>query len=196
MLVGYRLFRSRLCQVHGTFRQIRRLSLARFVGYGILGACGKAAQAAARRVLVVVVPPVDELDLVGPLQVFSAVNRHAGRPVYAIENRRHRRKSASSRRGGVLTFLAHRHLQDVTQEYDSVLLVCGLASRHARDAALFPWLKHARNRLRRLGAVCVGVFLLAEAGLLSGRRVTSHWRFASELGKRYPASRSPRHSFG
>jgi hypothetical protein len=42
-------------------------------------------QAATRRVLVVVVLPVDELDLVGPLQVFSAVNRLAGRPVYAID---------------------------------------------------------------------------------------------------------------
>jgi hypothetical protein len=44
----------------------------------------KPPQAAARRLFVVVVPPVDELDLVGPLQVFSAVNRLAGRPVYAV----------------------------------------------------------------------------------------------------------------
>ena len=55
-----------------------------------------------------------------------------------------------------------------------------------RDATLFAWLKNARHRLRRLGAVCVGAFLLAEAGLLSGRRVTAHWRFGSELARRYP----------
>src|SRR5262245_16702182 len=41
--------------------------------------------AASRRVVVVAVPPVDELDLVGPLQVFQSVNRLAGRPIYAIE---------------------------------------------------------------------------------------------------------------
>jgi hypothetical protein len=38
-----------------------------------------------RRIVVVVVPPVDELDLVGPLQVFNSVNRLAGRPIYRIE---------------------------------------------------------------------------------------------------------------
>jgi transcriptional regulator GlxA family with amidase domain len=141
---------------------------------------------AARRVLVIVVPPVDELDLVGPLQVFSAVNRLVGRCVYAIDIATTSENLQVAGEAGVLTFLAHRRLQDVTQEYDSALLVCGLASRHVRDAALFVWLKHARNRLRRLGAVCVGAFLLAEAGLLSGRRVTAHWRFGSELAKRYP----------
>ena len=39
----------------------------------------------ARRIVVVVVPPVDELDLVGPLQVFNSVNRLAGHAIYAIE---------------------------------------------------------------------------------------------------------------
>ena len=38
-----------------------------------------------RRIAVVVVPPVEELDLVGPMQVFSAANRLAGKPVYAVE---------------------------------------------------------------------------------------------------------------
>jgi transcriptional regulator GlxA family with amidase domain len=135
---------------------------------------------------VVVVPPVDELDLIGPLQVFSAVNRLAGRRVYTIDIVTTSENLQVPGEAGVLTFLAHRRLQDVTQQYDSALLVCGLASRYARDAALFNWLKNAGRRIRRLGAVCVGAFLLAEAGLLSGRRVTSHWRFGSELAKRYP----------
>lgn len=146
----------------------------------------KLPQAAARQILVVVVPPVDELDLVGPLQVFSAVNRLAARRVYAIDIVTTEENLQVAGEAGVLTFLAHRRLQDVTQEYDSALLVCGLASRHKRDDALFAWLKHQSNRLRRLGAVCVGAFLLAEAGLLNGRRVTAHWRFGSELAKRYP----------
>ena len=146
----------------------------------------KLPQAAARRLLIVVVPPVDEFDLVGPLQVFSAVNRLAGRSVYAIDMVTAGEDLQVAGEAGVLTFLAHRRLQDVRQQHDSALLVCGLTSRHTRDAALFAWLRHARNDLRRLGAVCVGAFLLAEAGLLSGRRVTAHWRFGSELAKRYP----------
>src|SRR5437764_2722549 len=107
----------------------------------------KLPQAAARQILVVVVPPVDELDLVGPLQVFSAVNRLAARRVYAIDIVTTTENLQVAGEAGVLTFLAHRRLQDVTQEYDSALLVCGLASRYKRDAALFAWLKHQSNRL-------------------------------------------------
>lgn len=40
--------------------------------------------------------------------------------------------------------------------------------------------------MRRLGAVCVGAFLLAEAGLLNGKNATAHWKFGQELAKRYP----------
>jgi transcriptional regulator GlxA family with amidase domain len=40
--------------------------------------------------------------------------------------------------------------------------------------------------VRRLGAVCVGSFLLAEAGLLNGKRATTHWKFGRELASRYP----------
>jgi len=43
--------------------------------------------------------------------------------------------------------------------------------------------------VRRLGAVCVGAFLLAEAGLLNDRRATTHWRFGSEMATRYPGVR-------
>jgi transcriptional regulator GlxA family with amidase domain len=43
--------------------------------------------------------------------------------------------------------------------------------------------------VRRLGAVCVGAFLLAEAGLLNGRRATAHWKFGRELATRYPGVR-------
>ena len=172
--------------MHGTFRQNVAYLLPRDAGYGILEPVVKPHHAAARRVLVIVVPPVDELDLVGPLQVFSAVNRLADLPGYAVDIVTTGENLEVAGEAGVLTFLAHRHLEDVTSEYDSALLVCGLASRHTRNDALFAWLKQARNRLRRLGAVCVGAFLLAEAGLLNGRRVTSHWRFAGELANRYP----------
>jgi transcriptional regulator GlxA family with amidase domain len=136
--------------------------------------------------LVIVVPPVDELDLVGPLQVFSAANRLARRTVYSIEVVTTGADLKVAGEAGLLTFLAQARLQDVAGEYDSVLLVCGLATRHARDAALFAWLRRTAPRLRRLGAVCVGAFLLAAAGLLDGKRATAHWRFGSEFAKRYP----------
>jgi transcriptional regulator GlxA family with amidase domain len=55
-----------------------------------------------------------------------------------------------------------------------------------RDAALSAWLAKKAADVRRIGAVCVGAFLLAEAGLLNGRRATAHWRFGRELATRYP----------
>jgi len=61
-----------------------------------------------------------------------------------------------------------------------------MRSRSVRDAALSAWLTKTALDVRRLGAVCVGSFLLAEAGLLNGRRATTHWRFGRELAARYP----------
>lgn len=131
-------------------------------------------------------PPVDELDLVGPLQVFNSVNRLAGRSVYTIEVVTNTSGLNVAGEGGVLTFIARRRINEVEGDCDSVLVVCGLGSRAVRDAALSVWLKTMSGRVRRLGAVCVGVFLLAEAGLLHGRRATTHWKFGRELSTKYP----------
>ena len=144
---------------------------------------------AGRRVVVVVVPPVDELDLVGPLQVFSSVNRLAGRTLYAIEVVTGADRLTVEGESGVLTFMAQRRLEELDGACDSVLLVCGVGNRTTRDAALSAWLNRMAGEVRRLGAVCVGSFLLAEAGLLNGRRATTHWKFGRELAKRYPRVR-------
>src|SRR5882724_7786078 len=142
-----------------------------------------------RRIVVVAVPPVDELDLVGPLQVFSSVNRLAGRNIYGIEVVTNADRLIVEGEGGVLTFLAKHHFSKVDGACDSVLLVCGLGSRSVRDAMLSTWLKKMAAEVRRLGAVCVGAFLLAEAGLLNDRRATTRWRFGREMATRYPGVR-------
>ena len=139
-------------------------------------------QSSSRRIIVVVVPPVDELDLVGPLQVFNSVNRLAGRNIYAIEVVTNADRLTVEGEGGVLTFMARHHFNKVEGVCDSVLLVCGLGTRSVRDAALSAWLKKMAAEVRRFGAVCVGAFLLAEAGLLNDRRATTHWRVRSRNG--------------
>ena len=143
----------------------------------------------ARRIVVVIVPPVDELDLVGPLQVFNSANRLAGRAIYAIDVVTNSNRLTVEGEGGVLTFIARHHFNKVKGACDSVLLVCGLGSRSVRDSGLSAWLVKMAGDVRRLGAVCVGSFLLAEAGLLNGRRATTHWKFGRELAGRYPAVR-------
>jgi transcriptional regulator GlxA family with amidase domain len=146
-------------------------------------------RSSSRRIVVVAVPPVDELDLVGPLQVFNSVNRLAGRTIYTIEVVTSADRSMVEGEGGVLTFVARHHFSRVEGVPDSVLVVCGLSSRSVRDAALSAWLKKTAIEVRRLGAVCVGSFLLAQAGLLDGRRATAHWKFGRELAARYPEVR-------
>jgi transcriptional regulator GlxA family with amidase domain len=142
-----------------------------------------------RRVIVVAVPPVDELDLVGPLHVFNSVNRLAGRTIYSIEVVTSADRLTVEGEGGVLAFMARHHFKRVEGTCDSVLLVCGLGTRSVRDKQLSAWLAKMATRVRRLGAVCVGAFLLAEAGLLNGRRATAHWKFGRELAARYPGVR-------
>ena len=139
-----------------------------------------------RRIVVVLVPPVDELDLVGPLEVFKSVNRLAGRTIYKVEIVTSANRLTVEGEGGVLTFIARHHFSRVEAACDSLLVVCGLASRSVRDPSLSVWLRTMAGAVRRLGAVCVGAFLLAEAGLLNGRKATAHWRFGRELAARYP----------
>lgn len=140
-----------------------------------------------KRVVLLVVPPVDELDLVGPVEVFGTANRllGGGRKPYAVEivtTARNRRVDGECG----LSLLAHRHYHDVGGRADSVLVVCGVGARTMRDRALFGWLRRVAATTRRLGSVCVGAFLLAGAGILDGRRATAHWRYAREFADRYP----------
>jgi len=142
-----------------------------------------------RRIVVVVVPPVEELDLVGPVQVLSAANRLSGKKIYSIEIVTNAKDLTVDGEGGILSFLAQGRLQDVKGKIDSVLLVCGVGTRLVRDPALSTWMRNISPAIRRLGGVCVGSFLLAEAGLLNGKRATTHWKFGRELAKRYPKVR-------
>jgi len=69
------------------------------------------------------------------------------------------------------------------------LLIPGGIGRHvlAADARLREWLHTQANTTRRVVCVCTGIYIVAASGLLDGRRVTTHWRFAADVSRRFPA---------
>src|SRR6476661_8611947 len=66
------------------------------------------------------------------------------------------------------------------------LIVCGLLHPEPLSPGLIRQLRKASENARRTASVCTGAFLLGEAGLLDGRRATTHWFHARELQKRFP----------
>jgi len=137
--------------------------------------------------VLLVVPPFEELDLIAPVEVFGTANRliHPDKPVYSVEVVTNARNREIAGECG-LRLLAEMHYSEAEPNPDSVLVICGTGARHTRDCHLLEWLRTVASSSRRLGSVCVGAYLLAEAGLLEGRRAMVHWKYARELAISYP----------
>lgn len=74
--------------------------------------------------------------------------------------------------------------------FDTILVVGGsVRNDFSRMAGLLDWLRAEAPRARRTTSVCTGAFFLAEAGLLEGRRATTHWNATEQFSRRYPAVR-------
>ena len=143
-----------------------------------------------RRVVVLVVPPIEELDLVGPVQVLSTATRLMGRgsTPYQIEvvTTAHDRVIAGE---SGLSIVAQTYYQDLEGEIDSLLLVSGVKTRNHHNAELSAWLRRTVPTCRRVGSVCISAFILAGAGVLTDQRATVHWKYAHELARNYPGLR-------
>ncbi len=73
-------------------------------------------------------------------------------------------------------------------DVDTLLIAGGHGAHQALgDRELIKWIARAAGSVRRIASVCTGAFLLAEAGVLDGRRATTHWRYCAQLAHRYPA---------
>ncbi|MBG0850994.1 GlxA family transcriptional regulator [Streptomyces spinoverrucosus] len=139
---------------------------------------------AQRTVLVVLFDDVQSLDVSGPVEVFAGAE-HLTPGTYRI-------RTASLDGGPVrassgLTLVPDDALADAPDPH--TLVVPGGEGTRRTDPRLTEWLREHGPRARRLVSVCTGSLLLAEAGLLDGRRATTHWGFCDKLARDHPAVR-------
>jgi len=144
-----------------------------------------------RSVEILVFPRVQLLDVAGPLQVFATANElacEAGQdPPYALHVVAQQPGPVTTSAG--LTLIADK-LPSARRKLDTLLVAGGTGVRDAAtDRRLLRWVTRRAQESRRIASVCTGALLLAAAGLLDGRRATTHWRRCAELARRYPAVR-------
>jgi transcriptional regulator GlxA family with amidase domain len=138
----------------------------------------------ARKVVIVGFPGVQALDVVGPYDVFSGASLLTGGGYEVVM------ASVAGQPVQTATGLAlvASPLPEPDDRIDTVVLPGGAGVDAARaDAELVAWIKTVAAHARRMVTVCTGAFLAAEAGLLDGQRVTTHWAFADRLADEFPA---------
>jgi transcriptional regulator GlxA family with amidase domain len=140
-------------------------------------------------------PDADGLEITGPLEAFAEANRQPGsRPPYRLQ-------LVAEVAGPLVTGSGLRVLPDATIATASEATDTGATNTGATDTlivagtcgippppsnAVIAWLRRRSGESRRYGAVCTGAFLLGAAGLLDGRRATTHGQFVAELGAAFP----------
>jgi len=144
-----------------------------------------------RRVVVVAYPGVNLLDVAGPCEVFTSLGEALGDGEvaggYSVEVVSTSRDAWISSSSG-LKLAAARHVDEVRGAIDTLLVPGGPGVwEAAKDQELLTWLWRMAPRASRIGSVCTGTFILAAAGLLDGRRATTHWRWCARLAAEHPA---------
>jgi transcriptional regulator GlxA family with amidase domain len=150
-----------------------------------------------RRITLVAFPGVQTLDVTGPYEVFALANRFMGEPSsppYDLEIVAQRAatpdltvRSSSAVRLGLDRALDPRP-SAADRAIDTVMVAGGEGTpAAAADPDLLGWLRAVAPHCRRITSVCSGAFVLAAAGLLDGRRATTHWSECDTLARLFPS---------
>jgi transcriptional regulator GlxA family with amidase domain len=138
-----------------------------------------------RRVVIAAFPRVQTLDVLGPAEVFATATQLSSGEGYAVE-------VVAAEPGPLRSSSVALHpdliLEECRGRIDTLVVAGGRGVNAAvEDERLVAWIAAAAKRSRRVTSVCTGAFLLAGAGLLDGRRATTHWASCDELARRHPA---------
>lgn len=137
-----------------------------------------------RRIGLILFDGCDLLDLAGPADVFATAARKGGVP-YKVEY--------LSPAGGLVATWEGLKLETVplssvrADSFDTIIVVGGLLDDTNCDLRIVEWIEHNHQYVRRLGSVCTGAFFLARAGLLEGKKATTHWEDCAALQAHFPA---------
>jgi transcriptional regulator GlxA family with amidase domain len=142
-----------------------------------------------KHIVIVGYDDITSLDLSGPLEAFNSAcledSNGNPQPCYKVTIAALGAKTFRSVSG--LRMTASCSLSSL-RHMDTFLIPGGRGARLSPSAPkLAEWINRRASGIRRIASVCTGIFALAPTGLLDGRRVTTHWKFAGELANRFPA---------
>lgn len=140
-----------------------------------------------RRLLILMYPRVRELDVAGVVDVFSSANTLLPKERrYQIELACTDQDSEVQGMYG-LGLRTGPHYSAIKGRVDTLIVPGGMGDELSEPRpALIEWMRKTAKTARRVGSVCTGAWLLAQAGLLDGKRATTHWAYARDLALRFP----------
>ncbi len=147
-----------------------------------------------RAVLILLFSGVQSLDVTGPLEVFAAAaaltgaasrpGAEAARPAYRVSTASLGGEPVRTSSG--LTLVPDADLRTLATAGLHTLVVPGGEGTRTAGRELIGWLRRRAPDAQRITSVCTGAFLLAAAGLLAGKRATTHWAYCDALARHYP----------
>lgn len=143
--------------------------------------------ASIRRIVILMYPRVRELDIAGVVDVFSTANT-----LLPADQRYHITYVSTDDEGQVegmygMGLRSGPHYSTIRGKVDTVIIPGGMGSElTVPTPKLLKWLQKQASTARRMGSVCTGAWLLAQAGLLDGRKATTHWAYARDLATTFP----------
>ncbi len=139
--------------------------------------------------MIAVFDGVGLLDVTGPAEVFAAASKLAGRASRGYRVELVAQTEGPIRTSAGIELIAQSSWASLTGDIDTVIVPGGLqrGARPAVDDSLVSWVAGSSHRWRRVASVCTGAHMLAAAGLLDGRKATTHWFTAGLLAQEHPA---------